>query len=78
MISVSRLLWSGARCCTKTKAIPGSTSGGIPEKNASKAARPPAEAPMPTTGKSGVGTVGFRGLVVFGAGFADPEPFFPP
>src|SRR5665811_626385 len=45
------LLWSGARCCTSTKAIPGSVSAGTPEKKASKAASPPAEAPMPTTGK---------------------------
>ena len=31
--------------------MPGLTSPCIPEKNASNAARPPAEAPMPTMGK---------------------------
>ncbi len=45
------LLWSGARCWTRTKAMPGSVSAGMPEKKASKAASPPAEAPMPTMGK---------------------------
>ena len=44
------LLWSGARCCTNTKAIPGSVSMGMPEKKASKAANPPADAPIPTIG----------------------------
>ncbi len=32
--------------------MPGSTSAGMAEKKASKAASPPAEAPMPTMGKS--------------------------
>ena len=45
------LLWSGARCCTSTKAMFGSVSAGMPEKNASNAASPPADAPMPTMGK---------------------------
>ncbi len=31
--------------------MPGSVCVGIPEKKASKAARPPADAPMPTMGK---------------------------
>ena len=35
--------------------MPGSESAGMPEKKASKAASPPAEAPMPTTGKSADG-----------------------
>ena len=48
------LLWFGARCCTRTKAMPGSASVGIPSKKASKAARPPAEAPMPTMGNEEV------------------------
>ncbi|KJR42761.1 hypothetical protein MCHI_001340 [Candidatus Magnetoovum chiemensis] len=41
----------GARCCTSTKAMQGSTSAGMPEKKASNAANPPADAPMPTMGK---------------------------
>lgn len=44
------LLWSGARCCTRTKAMLGSVSAGMPEKKASKAASPPTEVPMPTMG----------------------------
>src|ERR1035438_4559430 len=47
------LLWSGARCCTSTNAMPGSVSAGMPEKKASNAASPPADAPMPTTGHPG-------------------------
>jgi hypothetical protein len=31
--------------------MPVSASAGMPEKKASKAAKPPAEAPMPITGK---------------------------
>jgi len=31
--------------------MPGSTAAGMAEKNASKAASPPAEVPIPTTGK---------------------------
>jgi hypothetical protein len=31
--------------------MPGSVSAGMPEKNASNAASPPADAPMPTMGK---------------------------
>jgi hypothetical protein len=43
---------------TITKAISGALSAGMAEKKASKAANPPAEAPIPTTGKpeSGAGT----------------------
>src|SRR5262245_9619767 len=36
-------------------AMPASVFGGMAEKNASNAARPPAEAPMPTMGKPPVG-----------------------
>ena len=50
--STSRLLWSGARCCTSTKAMPGAGPAGTPPRKASKAANPPAEAPIPTTGKA--------------------------
>src|SRR3982074_1030961 len=61
MRSARMLSWFGARCCTSTKAMPGSV--GMLEKNASNAARPPAEAPMPTMGKAAsmafsVGTTG--------------------
>jgi hypothetical protein len=38
--------------------MPGSKGSVIPEKNASKAAKPPAEAPIPTTGKLGTGKLG--------------------
>jgi hypothetical protein len=37
----------------------GSAPVGIPEKKASNAASPPADAPMPTTGKEGLGGAGF-------------------
>ena len=79
------LLWSGARCCTRTKAIPGSTSAGMPEKKASKAASPPAEAPMPTMGKpfsgsNSKGRTGFRpwlfGLLRTSFFFSLASPFF--
>ena len=50
--------------------MPGSRSEGRPAKKASKAARPPAEAPIPTTGKLGTeapegfsGAVSLRGLL---------------
>ena len=46
------LLWSGDRCCTSTNAIPGGGSAGMAEKSASKAASPPAEAPIPTMGNA--------------------------
>nr|WP_230670185.1 hypothetical protein [Methanosarcina barkeri] len=46
------LLEFGSRCCIRTKAAPGSASEGIAEKKASNAANPPADAPMPTIGKS--------------------------
>src|SRR5688572_2899890 len=45
------LLWSGDKCCTSTNAMPGSSEGSA-EKKASMAASPPADAPMPTIGKS--------------------------
>src|SRR5262245_31870285 len=38
----------GSRCATRTKAMP--LPAGMREKNCSKASRPPAEAPRPTTG----------------------------
>lgn len=41
----------GCWCSTRTQALPGALSVGMLEKNFSKAARPPAEAPMPTRGK---------------------------
>src|SRR5665811_1627344 len=49
--SSSRLLWSGSRCCTSTNAMPSGSPVGMAARNSSMAARPPAEAPMPTTGK---------------------------
>ena len=75
--SLRMLLWSGARCCTSTKAMPGSRSAGMAEKNASNAARPPADAPMPTTGKAGLsGSTCFCGsLVVGAAGSSVAAPF---
>jgi hypothetical protein len=48
-ISAALLSWWGDRCRTTTKAIP--LSAGIVSKKRCRAARPPAEAPMPTTGK---------------------------
>lgn len=48
--SESMLLWSGDRCWTTTKAMPVSVVGGMASKKASNAAKPPAEAPMPTMG----------------------------
>ncbi|HWR24954.1 MAG TPA: hypothetical protein VN278_01860 [Methanosarcina sp.] len=50
-------MWFGSRCCTRTKAIPGSVSGGIAEKKASNAASPPADAPIPTMGKFSFGAL---------------------
>ncbi len=44
------LWWSGDRCRTTTKAMPQSL--GICRNNVQIASRPPADAPMPTTGKS--------------------------
>ena len=77
--SVRMLLWSGARCCTSTKAIPGSRSAGMAAKNASNAARPPADAPIPTTGKPGLsGSTGFccsTSLVGTTAGSCAAAPF---
>jgi hypothetical protein len=49
MMSVSQLSCVGSRCITTTKAMP--LSAGIAAKNSSKASTPPADAPMPTTGK---------------------------
>src|SRR5262249_54564365 len=51
-ISVSMLAWVGARCWTRTKAIPVST--GTARSICVKASSPPAEAPTPTTGKDRV------------------------
>ncbi len=58
--------------------MPGGQSVGMPEKKASKAASPPAEAPMPTIGKSVRGSAcsctsfffpaSFRGLAFSAAG----------
>ena len=45
--STSRLLCSGSRCWTRTKAMP--LCGGMTAKNALKASSPPADAPRPTT-----------------------------
>src|SRR5262245_15551981 len=55
-ISVSMLAWVGARCWTRTKAIPVST--GSARSICVKASSPPAEAPMPTIGKDGVSSRG--------------------
>ncbi len=44
--------------------MPGSTSAGMAEKKASKAASPPAEAPMPTMGKPFSGSK-FKGRTGF-------------
>ncbi len=52
------LLWSGAKCCTSTNAMP--VSAGMWVKNVLKASRPPAEAPMPTI--SGNRTPGAAGV----------------
>src|SRR5436190_16735458 len=56
---VSALSWSGSRCCTITKArpMPGLIAGSRP----SSADRPPAEAPIPTTGTT-MGTTGGPGV----------------
>src|ERR1700682_2993125 len=43
------LLCVGSRCWTMTKAMP--LSGGMAERRSMKALRPPADAPIPTTGK---------------------------
>src|ERR1022692_3015056 len=64
------LLWSGARCCTRTKAIPGSASTGMPEKKASNAASPPADAPMPTIGNPGASGADGGSTAVVGLGAA--------
>src|SRR5665647_2762405 len=70
--SSSRLLWSGSSCCTSTNAMPSGSPVGMAARNSSMAARPPAEAPMPTTGKFGGAAalrvaVGLRLLVVIQA-----------
>src|ERR1700736_4873907 len=49
IISVSMLWWLGSRCWISTNAIP--VSNGSARKNSLYASRPPAEAPMATTGK---------------------------
>ena len=48
-----RVTWRGSRCWTSTNAIP--LSAGMCEKNFWKASRPPADAPIPTTGAGGEG-----------------------
>src|SRR5262245_25078243 len=58
------LLWSGDRCWTRTMAMPLSVFGGIAEKKASKAAKPPADAPIPTMGKPEVGGRGAAGIAL--------------
>ena len=49
--STSKLLWCGSKCCASTNAIP--VSEGVWRRKVLKAARPPAEAPMPTTRNAG-------------------------
>src|SRR6185437_1779960 len=49
MISVNMLSWLGSRCWISTNAIP--VSDGSAWKKSLYASRPPAEAPMATTGK---------------------------
>src|SRR4051812_13857461 len=56
-ISSIKLLKSGDRCCTTTKAIP--VFVGTLSKKCSSASRPPAEAPIPTTYR-GAGATGGR------------------
>src|SRR3979411_616759 len=73
MRSARMLSWFGARCCTSTKAMPGSV--GMLEKNASNAARPPAEAPMPTMGKA-ASTAFYVGATGLSAGAKDWELVF--
>src|SRR6516165_4035671 len=55
-ISVSMLAWVGARCWTRTKAMPVSTGRAC--SICVKASSPPAEAPTPTTGKDRVSSRG--------------------
>ena len=65
------LVWVGSRCTTTRKAMP--ASAGMAWKNVSRASRPPAEAPIPTTGKPGMagggGVVG-EAVVLMGGFFA--------
>src|SRR6267154_85946 len=49
-ISSSALWWLGSRCCKNTRAMP-VVSGKLASR-VEKASRPPAEAPIPTTGKT--------------------------
>ena len=53
------LSWVGARCWTRIKAMP--TSAGSASMSLRQASRPPAEAPIPTTGKSANLAVCLRG-----------------
>jgi len=55
-------MWFGSRCCTR-KAMSDLMSEGMAEKKASNAASPPADAPIPTMGKSS-----FGGLFEFASG----------
>ena len=49
--SVRTVSCVGSRCCTNTNAMP--VSSGSARRSWVKASRPPAEAPIPTTGKRG-------------------------
>jgi len=51
----ARVLCSADRCMTKMKAIP--VLGGRYWSRSEKASSPPADAPIPTMGKDGVGCV---------------------
>lgn len=50
---VSALSWVGSRCCTSTNAIP--VRDGNSFNSCVVASNPPADAPIPTMGKGGVG-----------------------
>ena len=75
-MSGNMLLWSGCKCWTSTYAIP--ENSGMAFNNFLNASKPPAEAPIPTTGKALVdlvrparstskGSVGVVGiLLIFG------------
>src|SRR6516165_1695061 len=70
-ISVSMLAWVGARCWTRTKAMPVSTGRAC--SICVKASSPPAEAPTPTTGKDRVSSRGPASSVPeLAAGGVDP------
>jgi hypothetical protein len=50
----------------------GSVTAGIPEKKASKAASPPAEAPMPTMGNGFIGST-FEWVISFAEAVIPPD-----